>query len=95
MVRYVVIKILLTGKKNHTFRASSVKGFFIKEIVILLTLSFFVVGITQGQKKVYSTTGGELIFSSASAIQGGVNLNTTIRFSPVFNIQNIVHIDMG
>lgn len=66
-----------------------------REIVILLTLSFFVVGITQGQKKVYSTTGGELIFSSASATQGGVNLNTTIRFSPVFNIQNIVHIDMG
>ena len=64
-----------------------------KKTLLLYIVSCFAIGIAQGQSKIYSTTGGELIFSSASATQGGVNLNTITRFSPVFNIQNIVHID--
>ena len=47
-----------------------------------------------GQKKTYSTTGGELIFSFADATVNGVNATTTFRFSPFFNVQTQVHHDL-
>lgn len=46
------------------------------------------------QKKTYSTTGGELIFSFANPTINGVSASNTVRFSPFFNLQTIVHHDL-
>ncbi len=48
-----------------------------------------------GQKKTYTTTGGELIFSFANPTINGVSASNTVRFSPFFNIQSIVHRDIS
>jgi hypothetical protein len=47
------------------------------------------------QKKVYSTTGGEIIFSGADIKDKGSNANSIVRFSPVFNFQNQLHYDVS
>lgn len=47
-----------------------------------------------GQKK-YITSGGEMIFSWASAKQNGADVSTITRFSPFFNIQTQFHYDAG
>lgn len=47
------------------------------------------------QKKTYSSTGGELIFSFASGSINGANLSSTVRFSPFFNLQTLVHHDIS
>jgi hypothetical protein len=47
------------------------------------------------QKKSYTTTGGELIFSWAEATQGGLDANVITRFSPVLNIQIQAHRDFS
>lgn len=44
---------------------------------------------------VYTTSGGELIFSLASMNYDGADLDPVVRFSPVFNFQNLVHFDKG
>lgn len=61
-------------------------------IVLLLFLSSFTLF---AQRKTYTTTGGEIIFSWASATNNGVNLPTTVRFSPVFNLQTQLHHDLS
>jgi len=48
-----------------------------------------------GQRKTYTTTGGELIFSFANPTIGGVSQPNTVRFSPFFNIQTQVHHDLN
>ena len=50
-------------------------------------------GIAQGQKNVYTTTGGEWIFSWADAKQSSLDVDIITRFSPVINIQSQVHLD--
>lgn len=47
------------------------------------------------QKQTYTTTGGELIFSFANPTINGVSAPNTVRFSPFFNIQTIVHHDLS
>jgi hypothetical protein len=44
---------------------------------------------------VYTTSGGELIFSLANMNYNGADLDPVVRFSPVFNFQNLVHFDKG
>lgn len=46
-------------------------------------------------KKVYTTTSGELIFSFADITSNGSDQSSVLRFSPVFNIQNWVNIDQS
>jgi hypothetical protein len=61
---------------------------------IKLTIAlFFVLEIAQGQKNVYTTTGGEWIFSWADAQQNSLDVDVITRFSPVINIQSQLHID--
>jgi hypothetical protein len=45
------------------------------------------------QKKTYTTTGGEWIFSWASANQNGIDVNSITRFSAFLNLQSQVHFD--
>lgn len=51
--------------------------------------------VAQGQKAMYTTTGGEWIFSWANAKWDGLDVNSITRFSPVFNFQTQVHRDMN
>jgi len=45
------------------------------------------------RKKVYTTASGEWIFSGAKINNNGREDNGVLRFSPVFNLQNQLHID--
>jgi len=47
------------------------------------------------QKRTYTTTGGELIFSFANININGADVSSTIRFSPFFNVQSQVHHDLS
>jgi hypothetical protein len=52
-------------------------------------------GGAAGQKAMYTTTGGEWIFSWANAKWDGRDVSSITRFSPVFNFQTQVHRDMN
>ena len=45
----------------------------------------------ENKSKAYVTTGGELIFSFANVEQNGNSESSTMRFSPVFNLQVMVN----
>jgi len=49
----------------------------------------------ESPSKAYVTSGGELIFSLASIEQNGSNENSTLRFSPVVNLQVMLNKDLG
>jgi len=51
------------------------------------------VGFAQDNKKVYTTTSGELIFSFANINYKGDETGSILRFSPVVNIQNWINVD--
>lgn len=57
-------------------------------LIFVATVSF-----AQGDKKVYATTSGELIFSFANITDNGSEEGSILRFSPVVNVQNWVNID--
>jgi hypothetical protein len=46
-------------------------------------------------QKVYTTSGGEIIFQSAIIESNGENLNTNIRFTLAFHLGELVHFDFG
>jgi hypothetical protein len=46
-------------------------------------------------KTLYTTLGGEIIFSWADASVNGQDANSILRFSPVFNLQSQLHWDMS
>ena len=60
--------------------------------LIALSACFYSYG--QG-KKIYTVTSGEWIFSFANIKQGGYDVSSIIRFSPVFNFQNIANYDVS
>lgn len=62
---------------------------YVFSALLLLSLSL------HAQKKTYSTTGGELIFSFANPTINGQTASNTVRFSPFFNIQTMVHHDLS
>jgi len=64
----------------------------------LVGVSFTVNGFSQSEKgksKAYWTTGGELIFSFANVDQHGNSLSSTMRFSPVVNLQAMLNKDVN
>jgi hypothetical protein len=65
-----------------------------KLAVLLIALSTSYYGNAQ-TKKVYTVTSGEWIFSFANIKQGGIDASSIIRFSPVFNFQNIANYDVS
>jgi hypothetical protein len=61
---------------------------------ILFLFAFVLTTVVVAQeKKMYTTTSGELIFSFADINYQGNEAGSVIRFSPVVNIQNWVNID--
>lgn len=65
-----------------------------KRIAFLLALCLGCSSL-YAQKRTYTTTGGEIIFSFANLNINGVDAPSTVRFSPVFNIQTQVHHDLS
>jgi hypothetical protein len=49
----------------------------------------------ENKSKAYVTSGGELIFSFANVEQDGNSESSTMRFSPVFNLQVMLNQDMS
>ncbi len=47
------------------------------------------------QKKTYTTTGMEVVFSGASVTIDGTEANTVLRFTPFFNFQTILNMDQS
>jgi hypothetical protein len=47
------------------------------------------------QGEVYFTSGGEMIFSFANIEYEGTEPSSVIRWSPVFNIQGMMNVDLG
>jgi len=58
-------------------------------LCMFLTLSGF------SQTKTYFTSGGEMIFSFANIEDHGVQENSIVRWSPVFNFQSMYNVDFG
>jgi hypothetical protein len=71
----------------------------IKAIICLVLFSIFSSqAFSQSDKeksKAYVTTGGELIFSFANVEQNGNKLSSTMRFSPVINLQVMLNKDVN
>ncbi len=61
-------------------------------LISLLFLSTFVFG---QEKKVYVTSGGEMIFSFATIDNGGSSDGSVMRWSPVFNLQTYGNYDFS
>ena len=64
----------------------------------LFSISFTVQGFSQSKEnksKAYVTTGGELIFSFANVEQNGNSEGSTMRFSPVINVQVMLNKDIS
>jgi hypothetical protein len=64
----------------------------------IFSISFAVDGFSQSKEnksKAYVTTGGELIFSFADVEQNGNSEGSTVRFSPVINLQVMVNKDLS
>lgn len=58
-----------------------------KQLYLLLVLILATVSVTKAQDKLYSTTGGEMIFSFATIDNNGNDGGNIMRWSPVFNFQ--------
>ena len=50
---------------------------------------------TSNSSKAYVTSGGELIFSLANIEQNGASEGSTLRFSPVINLQGMLNKDLS
>ena len=62
-----------------------------KILLITAFCSLYLFGY--GQKKVYSTSELEMVFSWANVQIDGVDANSVLRFTPFFNYQNFVNFD--
>lgn len=65
------------------------KTIFILMLGLMTTLSF------SQKDNVYFTSGGEMIFSFANIDYNGDESGSIMRWSPVFNFQGMLNIDMG
>lgn len=63
------------------------------KIIVFVAAVLLVIPSIAQDKKIYTTTSGELIFSFANINDNGSEEGSVIRFSPVVNIQNWVNID--
>ncbi len=71
---------------------------YLNASLLFMMLAFAGISSAQepsAQKKAYTTSGGEIIFSWAEASQGGFDADVITRFSPVLNIQIQAHRDFG
>ncbi len=67
-----------------------------RNITSLLMLVFLTAATAFSQtKKPYTTSGGEMIFSFATIDDNGSESGNVMRWSPVFNFQNLVNFDVN
>lgn len=64
-------------------------------IIFALALLFFETLKAQNHSGFYTTSGGEMIFSFATIDDNGSETGNIIRWSPVFNFQNLANYDLG
>ena len=64
-----------------------------KKITVLILLVFFLIVEARSQTKIYTTSGGEMIFSFATINDNGSEESSTMRWAPWFNIQTMVNFD--
>jgi hypothetical protein len=64
------------------------------KILLFIAVSFFMFrGADAQNKKFYTTSGGEVIFSFASIDDNGNSDGNIMRWTPWFNVQEIVNYD--
>jgi hypothetical protein len=63
--------------------------------VLLFSLVLLTVSTYGQQKKFYTHTGVEIIFSFADVEQNGTDYGTPLRFTPVINVETILNTDIG
>jgi len=65
------------------------------KIISLSIIMMIVFNVNLNAQKVYSTSGWEMIFSSADITQNGYPASSVLRWSPVFNIQSMLNADLN
>ncbi|MEI6596395.1 MAG: hypothetical protein WCO28_12595 [Bacteroidota bacterium] len=65
-----------------------------KKTTLLLLASFYFFSVG-AQTKIYNSSSFEMIFSFAKIQKGGNEINSNLRFSPVFNFQSLVNYDIS
>ena len=68
--------------------------YIMKRLLFIITFCT-VYFLSYGQKKVYTTTEMEMVFSWANVRLNGVDANSVLRFTPFFNYQNFVNFDQS
>ena len=66
-----------------------------KKLLQLSILCLFLFTLKPASAQVYTTSGGEMIFSWSNVTVGGVEADSRMRWSPVFNLGTQVHFDGG
>ncbi|MBL7857533.1 MAG: hypothetical protein JNM57_07580 [Cyclobacteriaceae bacterium] len=64
-----------------------------KSVFLVLLLVGCVLLVNGQEKRVYTTTSGEIIFSFADIRMNGSDVESVIRFAPVLNLQSWVNVD--
>ena len=68
------------------------KGWII--LGLTLVLNILIIRETYSQADIYTTSGGEIIFSFATIQQDGNETGSILRFAPVLNMQTFVNFDV-
>jgi hypothetical protein len=66
-----------------------------KRLLLLFISILTIATITKGQNKIYTTSGGEMIFSFATINDNGNSAGNIMRWSPVFNGQFFGNYDVN
>ena len=65
-----------------------------KRYILLLSLIILFVSLKAQDKKIYLSSGGEIIFSGADVVFNGTDVNTNARFTIFFHFQQQVNFDL-
>lgn len=66
-----------------------------KRYILLLTLSLIFVALQAQDKNIYMSTGGEIILSGADVNFNGTDVNTNMRFTLFFHVQQHINFDLS
>lgn len=66
-----------------------------KRYILLLTLSLMFVALQAQDKNIYMSTGGEIILSGADVNFNGTDVNTNMRFTLFFHVQQQINFDLS
>lgn len=66
-----------------------------KQTIILILAIALAATQAQAQKRVYHSSGGEVIFSGADVNLNGVSVHTNLRFTIFFHTQQMINLDLN